>query len=60
MTGDGYRPQAPGVERQVKLTSDEECAILQAHDYGIQRLHEESIELLHSVLAKLKDEIWPQ
>lgn len=56
---DYYRDLAVGSSHTVDLNQDEESAVLKAHDYGVTALNEEEIHLLHSVIGKLKDSIWP-
>ncbi|MDP2346756.1 MAG: hypothetical protein Q8N34_03415 [Gammaproteobacteria bacterium] len=43
----------------VELSQEQAAVILQAHDYGIKSLPEESIELLDQIVSALKSEIWP-
>lgn len=54
-----YKDLTSGGQRAVKLDQEEECAVLKAHDYGLAALDEDEQHLLHRVIGKLKDQIWP-
>lgn len=41
----------------VELTAEEVASVFAAHDFGTVPLHEKQRELLHSVIAKLKDQL---
>lgn len=56
---DYYRGLTVGQKHTVDLNQDEESVVLKAHDYGVNALNEEETQLLHSVIGKLKDKIWP-
>lgn len=54
-----YLYMVEGGTRTVELTAEEEAAILAAYDYGIPMMGHAEIQVLHAVLAKLKDVIYP-
>lgn len=56
---DYYRALAVGASHTIDLNQDEESVVLKAHDYGVAALNEEEVQLLHSVIGKLKGSIWP-
>jgi hypothetical protein len=43
----------------IDLQTEEAAVVLKAYDYGILVLDEQEIQLLNSMLGKLKDQIWP-
>jgi len=47
-----------GTSVTTALTQEQACAVLQAHDYGIENLPAESIEVLDRLMSQLKQEIW--
>lgn len=55
-----YGDLTNGGKVEVEFTKEEACAVLFAHDYGIDvRWDESSKFALYSAIAKLKDQIWP-
>ncbi len=48
-----------GGQRTIEMTPEEEAVVLHAYDEGVEALDSSERGLLHRVLAKLKDEIWP-
>jgi len=50
---------AEGGEYSAKLSLRESCLVLKVHGYGVDCLSQEEKDLLHSIFAKSKDEIWP-
>lgn len=56
---DYYKDLTNGGERSVQLNQEQECVVLKTYDYGVTALSEDELHLLHQVVGKLKDEIWP-
>jgi hypothetical protein len=54
-----YKDLTSGGDFKIHLTQDEACAALKAYDYGVEELDDVGLQLLNSVIGKLKEEIWP-
>lgn len=54
-----YAKLTNGGEFKVTITQDEACVALKIHDYGVEALNNDEKTALHSLIAKLKDKIWP-
>jgi hypothetical protein len=54
-----YKDLTTGGEFKARLSQDEACAVLKCYDYGVDTLDEDEKQLIHSIMGKLKDEIWP-
>jgi hypothetical protein len=56
---DSYGDLTQGGDVKASLTQEEACIVLKVHDDGIDVLTEDEKVLLYSVIAKLKENIWP-
>tara|TARA_Y100001934_G_C11958391_1_gene588316 strand:- start:226 stop:492 length:267 start_codon:yes stop_codon:yes gene_type:complete len=54
-----YKDLTAGGECKTNLTQNEACVVLKIYDYGVDALNDDDKHLLHSLIGKLKDEIWP-
>lgn len=54
-----YKDLTEGGSYKVELYQDEACVALKIYDYGVDTLTEEEKAILHSIIGKLKNEIWP-
>lgn len=54
-----YGRLAKGGRATVELTQEEACAVLAAYDYGVLQVSNSDLSALQSLVAKLKDQIWP-
>lgn len=54
-----YRNLTDGGSYQISLSQDEACVALKTHDYGVGVLTDNEKQMLHSIIGKLKDQIWP-
>ena len=54
-----YEDLTSGGEVNVDLKQDEACVALKVHDYGVGALDEHETLVLHRLIGKLKDQIWP-
>lgn len=56
---DYYRDLTKDIECSIALTQDESASVLKAYDRGVFVLQEDELDLLNSVIEKLKDVIHP-
>lgn len=56
---DYYRDLTRDLNCSIDVTRDESAAVLKAYDRGVEVLNEDELQLLNSVIAKLKDVIHP-
>lgn len=56
---DYYRDLTRDMQCSIEITRDESAVVLKAYDRGIDVLKSEELQLLNSVIAKLKDVIHP-
>ena len=56
---DYYRTLTAGGEWKVRLSQDEACVALKIYDYGVDAIDSNEKEILHRLIGKLKDQIWP-
>lgn len=54
-----YRDLTNGGSYNVNLNQEEACVVLKIHDYGVDTLSSGEKGILHSIIGKLKDEVWP-
>ena len=54
-----YGDLTSGGEINIELTQDEACVALFIHDYGVTQLSDEERQVLYSLIAKIKDQVWP-
>lgn len=54
-----YKDLTAGGECKANLSQDEACVVLKTYDYGVDALNDDDKQLLHSLIGKFKDEIWP-
>jgi len=54
-----YKPLTRDIKIDLDLTQEEAAVVLQAYDYGVYDLPQESIQILDRIIAKLKQQIWP-
>ena len=54
-----YGNMAHAKQVTIDLTKSESCSVLKIYDDGLAGLTKQDIEALNSILAKLKDQIWP-
>jgi hypothetical protein len=54
-----YRDLTQGGHYAVDLNQDEACVVLKVHDYGVDALASDEKTTLHSLIGKLKDQVWP-
>lgn len=54
-----YKSLTQGGDCKVNLTQDEACIALKIHDYGVSQISESEQVILHGLIAKIKEEIWP-
>ncbi|ALS97786.1 hypothetical protein [Lacimicrobium alkaliphilum] len=43
----------------IKLNKEEACVALKIHDYGVDAITDKERIILHSLIGKLKEKIWP-
>ena len=48
-----------GATVSVELNADELALVLAVHDNGLKILDQDDIQVLYSVMAKLKEQVWP-
>jgi hypothetical protein len=56
---DYYRDLTRDMKCSIDVTRDESAAVLKAYDRGVDVLNQDELQLLNSVIAKLKDVIHP-
>lgn len=56
---DYYRDHTRDMKCSIDVTRDESAAVLKAYDRGVDVLNQDELQLLNSVIAKLKDVIHP-
>lgn len=56
---DYYSDLTSGGQYTVSLNQDEACVALKVYDYGVNTLNENEVQILHSLMSRLKSEIWP-
>ena len=54
-----YKDLTNGGAYSVTLDQDEACVALKIHDYGVDTLTDDEKVVLHAIIGKLKDNIWP-
>lgn len=54
-----YSHIAHDTQATISITAQEMAAILAAYDRGVDQLDAEAGQALDSVIAKLKDQVWP-
>ena len=56
---ESYSNLTKGGNYNIHLNQEEACVALKIHDYGVDTLTGEEKTVLHSLIGKLKDQIWP-
>lgn len=56
---DYYSGLTRGGECNISLNQQEAAVALKTHDYGVEYLSEDELLVFYSLVAKLKDQIWP-
>ncbi|WP_331351217.1 hypothetical protein [Cellvibrio sp. UBA7671] len=56
---DYYQDLTRDMKCSIDVTRDESAAVLKAYDRGVDVLNQDELQLLNSVIAKLKDVIHP-
>lgn len=56
---DYYRDLTRDMKCSIEVTRDESATVLKAYDRGVEGLNDHEVQLLNSVIAKLKDVIHP-
>lgn len=56
---DHYQDLTKGGKFDLELTQEEACVALKIHDYGVDTITDNEKAILHSIIGKLKDRIWP-
>lgn len=56
---DYYRDLTRDMQCSIDITRNESAAVLKAYDRGVDVLNPKELQLLNSVIAKLKDVIHP-
>lgn len=54
-----YEPCTRGGQITITLNQEQACAVLQAHDYGIENVPATTKLILDNLISDLKQEIWP-
>lgn len=54
-----YKDLTSGGSIEVQLSQEQACIVLKVYDYGVDALASEERDILHIVIGKLKDKIWP-
>lgn len=56
---ESYNNLTKGGNCNLELSQEEACVALKIHDYGVDSITENEKVILHSLIGKLKDQIWP-
>lgn len=56
---ESYNNLTKGGNFNFDLTQEEACVALKIHDYGVDSITEDEKVFLHSLIGKLKHQIWP-
>jgi len=59
MDKEHYESLTNGGQFKIELDKREASVVLYIHDYGIDHLQNSEKQVLYSIIAKLKDKIWP-
>ncbi len=54
-----YEDLTDGGNVEVQLSQEQAYVVLKVHDYGVDALAPDEKDILHAVVGKLKDQIWP-
>jgi len=54
-----YADLTRGGQITITLNQEQACAVLQAHDYGIENVPPATKLILDNLISDLKQEIWP-
>jgi hypothetical protein len=54
-----YADLTRGGQLTITLNQEQACAVLQAHDYGIENVPPATKLILDNLISDLKQEIWP-
>lgn len=58
-SAESYSNLTNGGIYNVELNQEEACVALKIHDYGVDTLTDSEKTILHSLIGKLKEQIWP-